>query len=349
MNPSISQKERIISLDIIRGLALFGILLINVGAFKVIIEGDPLPDYSGFNGIISLLITIIVEKKFFSIFSFLFGIGLYIFASRAERRGDKPKLRMVRRLLVLLLLGIVHVFIFWGTILPIYAIVGLFLIPFYGAEITTVKKWLVSFVTIYVVSLIVKFFLPTIIIVSSILDFFSNDIILIFIMFLAGFLTAKAGWLLQIKELSKQIKWIQNVTFVLFIVSSLCIWYAHLSDYNNEKLVVELGVIPTTMFYLSTLFLLLENKRIEKLMKPIARVGQMAFTNYIAQSIIGTMIISLIGLGVVSPKDVVYIAILIFVIQIIFSNIWFKFFPIGPLEKVWRYMTYGKKKYNNKV
>lgn len=68
MNPSISQKERIISLDIIRGLALFGILLINVGAFKVIIEGDPLPDYSGFNGIISLLITIIVEKNSFLFF-----------------------------------------------------------------------------------------------------------------------------------------------------------------------------------------------------------------------------------------------------------------------------------------
>lgn len=70
MNPSISQKERIISLDIIRGLALFGILLINVGAFKVIMEGDPLPDYSGINGIIHSLIIIFVQKKFFSIFPF---------------------------------------------------------------------------------------------------------------------------------------------------------------------------------------------------------------------------------------------------------------------------------------
>lgn len=47
MNPSISKKDRIISLDIIRGIALFGILLINVGAYKIIIEGQPLPDYSG--------------------------------------------------------------------------------------------------------------------------------------------------------------------------------------------------------------------------------------------------------------------------------------------------------------
>lgn len=344
MNPSITQKERIISLDIIRGLALFGILLINVGAFIVITEGGALPDYSGVNGIISTLITILVEKKFFSIFSFLFGVGLYIFASRAESRGDKPTLRMVRRLLALLLLGIVHFFIFWGTILPIYSIVGLMLIPFYATKVATVKKWFVGIVTIYVFSLIVKVFFPTIKIVSPILDFFSNDFILIFIMFLAGFLTAKSGWLVQIKELSKQIRLIQMITFVLFIISSICIWYAEQSGYNNMKLFVELGVIPTTLFYLSTLFLMLENKRIEKVLKPIARVGQMAFTNYIAQSIIGTIIISLIGLEVVSPKDAVYIAIMIYVIQIIFSNIWFKFFPMGPLEKVWRYMTYGKKR-----
>lgn len=70
MNPSISQKERIISLDIIRGLALFGILFINVGAFKVIMEGDPLPNYSGINGIIHSLIIIFVQKSSFLFFPF---------------------------------------------------------------------------------------------------------------------------------------------------------------------------------------------------------------------------------------------------------------------------------------
>ena len=69
----------------------------------------------------------------------------------------------------------------------------------------------------------------------------------------------------------------------------------------------------------------------------------MAFTNYVAQSIIGTAIISIIGLEVVSPKDILYIAVLIYFIQIIFSTIWFKFFSMGPLEKVWRLMTYGTK------
>ena len=68
MNSSITQKERIVSLDIIRGLALFGILFINVAAYQMIVEGGPMPDYSGINGIINTLIDIFIEKKFFSIF-----------------------------------------------------------------------------------------------------------------------------------------------------------------------------------------------------------------------------------------------------------------------------------------
>ncbi|MFJ7971565.1 DUF418 domain-containing protein [Psychrobacillus sp. NPDC096389] len=344
MNQSISQKERIISLDIIRGLALLGILLINVGAYKIIIEGQAQPDYSGINGVISTLIAIIVEKKFFSIFSFLFGAGLYIFASRAETRGDNPKKRMVRRLLTLLLLGIIHFFIFWGTILPVYAIVGVFLIPFYRTKVGTIKKWLIGMTTIHLVSLILKNFMPFPKPFLPVLNFFSNDLVLIFIMFLAGFLTAKTGWLTQIQELSKKIRWIQTGTFLLFISFSLWIWNASQGGDNDVDILIALGTIPTTLFYLSTLFLLLENKYVLKLLNPISSVGQMAFTNYIAQSIIGTLIISLIGLDVVSPKDIIYITILIYVIQIIYSVIWFKFFPMGPLEKVWRFMVYGKKK-----
>ena len=89
MNPSVTQKERIISLDIIRGLALFGILFINVGAYQVLIEGGPMPDYSGINGVIDTLINIFIEKKFFSIFSFLFGVGFYILGfNSCLLRGD---------------------------------------------------------------------------------------------------------------------------------------------------------------------------------------------------------------------------------------------------------------------
>lgn len=342
MNPSITQKERIISLDIIRGIALLGILFINVGAFKIVIEGGPMPNYSGINGVIDILIDIFIEKKFFSIFSFLFGIGFYIFASRAESRGDKPRLRFFRRLMALLLLGIMHIFIFWGSILAIYAIIGLFLIPFYHAKISIIGKWLGVIISLHIISNLIMLYVSDIGILTNIIAFLANDVIAIFIMFLSGFLAAKAEWIRHISKWSKQIKWIQAGTLPLFIGFSIWIWFSSQAKSQSLDTIISLGVLPTTLFYLSTLFLILENKLIAKFLQPIARVGQMAFTNYVAQSIIGLVIISVLGLEAVSPNDIIIISVLIYALQIIFSVIWFKYFKMGPLEKVWRFMTYGR-------
>ncbi|MGE8034679.1 DUF418 domain-containing protein [Lysinibacillus sp. NPDC093692] len=348
MNPSVPQKERIVSLDIIRGLALFGILFINVAAYQVIMEGGPMPDYSGVNGIIDTLIDIFIEKKFFSIFSFLFGVGFYIFTSRAEARGDKPKWRFARRLLALLLIGIVHIFVFWGSILAMYAVIGFLLIPFYHAKILTISKWLFAIITVHILCILGQILIPNQEAFSIVFGLLGNDAITIFIMFLTGFLVAKADWISHVSEYSKQIKWLQFVTFPLFVGISIWIWFASQSEDQSLQLIIGLGVIPTTYFYLACLFLLLENKKIAKLLKPIGRVGQMAFTNYLAQSFIGLAIMSAMGLEVVSPSDVVIIASITFVIQIIFSVIWFKFFKMGPFEKLWRFMTYGRKAVPNK-
>jgi len=103
-----------------------------------------------------------------------------------------------------------------------------------------------------------------------------------------------------------------------------------------------LSTIPAVLLYASSLFLLMEHERIRSFFQPLARVGQMALTNYVAQSFLGSLIISFMGLETVSPVNVVWIACLIFLVQIIYSNLWFKFFAMGPMEKVWRFMTYGK-------
>ena len=343
MNPSVTQKERIVSLDIIRGLALFGILFINVGAYLVLIEGGPMPDMSGINGIIDSLIDIFIEKKFFSIFSFLFGIGFYIFASRAEARGDKPRKRFARRLLALFLIGIIHIFLFWGSILVIYAVIGFLLLPFYSVKISTICKWLFTIILLHVLAILGQMYMPNNAILSAVYGVVGNDTVAIFIMFLSGFLVAKAGWVGHIGEHAQKIKRVLYSTCPFFIGFSLWIWFATQADDQQIQSIMGLGVVPTTYFYLSCLFLLLENKQIAKLLQPIGRVGQMAFTNYLAQSFIGTAIISLMGLQVVSPSEIVIIASITFIIQIIFSVIWFKFFSIGPFEKLWRFMTYGKK------
>lgn len=343
MNPSIPQKERITALDIIRGLALFGILFINIKGYIILMEGTEIPVYTGINEVIDTLILIFVEKKFFSIFSFLFGVGFTIFASRAEKRGDKPLRRFARRLLAMLLIGIVHVLFFWGTILPFYALLGFFLLPFYRAKVKTISKWLAGITGVYLLALIVKLtggFASF----SNVLNSVGADSTLIFIMFLAGFLAAKADLIRQVSEWKKQIRLVVMGMLPIVVGFSIWIWFASQNGADDLKLIVSLSTIPAVLFYVSSLFLLMEHERIRSFFQPVARVGQMALTNYVAQSFLGSLIISLMGLETVSPVNVVLIACLIFFVQIIYSNLWFKFFAMGPLEKVWRFMTYGKQK-----
>jgi len=342
-NPSITQQERIAALDMIRGLALFGILFINAGAYKVIVEGTPMPDYTGLNGIISSLIDIFVEKKFFSMFSFLFGAGFYIFASRAESRGDKPRLRFARRLLALLLLGIIHFLFFWGSILAVYAVIGFLLIPFYRVKASTTARWLGALIFIHIISLLLDIFSPEIRGFSQVTAFAGNDAAAIFIMFLSGFLAAKARWISRPNDFSKQMRTVRLVSLPCFIGISIWTWYASQGHDPHMDNIIALGAIPAAYFYLASLFQLLQHDRIAKYFRPIARVGQMALTNYWAQSFIGLAIISFMNLETVSPVHIVIISVLTFTIQILYSVVWFQFIPMGPLEKVWRFMTYGRK------
>ncbi|GED67984.1 membrane protein [Brevibacillus reuszeri] len=343
MNPSIPQKERIVSLDIIRGLALFGILFINVKGYILLTEGMDIPVNNGINAVIDTLINIFVEKKFFSIFSFLFGVGFYIFASRAEKRGDKPLRRFSRRLLTLFVIGVVHVFLFWGTILPAYALIGFLLLPFYRAKVATGSKWLVAITGVYLLALIWKLTgAPSSL--ASVLDAIVADSTLIFLMFLAGFLAAKSDLIKRVGEWKNQIRLVAIGSLPVVAGFSIWTWFAAQSGADELNLIVSLGTVPAVLFYLSSLFLLLEHEQIRSLFTPVSRVGQMALTNYVAQSLIGSLIISIMGLETVSPVNVVIIACLIFIVQIIFSTLWFKFFTMGPLEKMWRFMTYGKQK-----
>ncbi|MGA5662774.1 DUF418 domain-containing protein [Bacillus bombysepticus] len=345
MNSIINSKNRIISLDIIRGFALLSILFINIPAFQLVVEGSSAPtNYSGIDEVIRILIDVIITKKFFSIFSFLFGVGFYIFASNAEKRGDNPKRRFARRLGTLFIISLFHIFIFFGSILPAYACIGLLLIPFYHASLSKIAKWLGGIASAYLFCIVIQLVNIKNEMVTSIAISMTTDSTLIFLMFLAGFGVSKAGWIRRIGGFKKQIMRIQLAMLPLVIGGSVWIWLASSANSDQVSLIIKLSSIPTVVLYLSTMFLLLENKTIAKLFTPIASVGKMALTNYVAQSIIAKVIFSFANIEIVSPTQTVWIALLIFTIQIIYTSIWFKFFKMGPLEKMWRTMTYGKKK-----
>jgi len=131
MGPLLPQ-ERIALLDILRGFAIFGILLVNMELFNsppyptegsgVVGTGDQLAEW---------LIRFFGEGKFYTLFSFLFGVGFSLQMARAASQGARFGPVYWRRLFVLLLIGLAHVLLVWaGDILVLYAVLGVPLLVF---------------------------------------------------------------------------------------------------------------------------------------------------------------------------------------------------------------------------
>jgi uncharacterized protein len=94
-------------------------------------------------------IYLFVEYKFFTIFSFLFGLGFIIFLQRAKHKTDRPIRLYVRRLLFLFVLGLIHTYLIWsGDILLPYAMIGFLLIFFYHKSAKTMLTWAVGLLVV---------------------------------------------------------------------------------------------------------------------------------------------------------------------------------------------------------
>ncbi|GIV70042.1 DUF418 domain-containing protein [Caldilinea sp.] len=144
--------ERIQIIDVLRGFALFGILLVNMAIFshpfQSILFPTP-PDTPWHDRFALWLIHFLGEGKFYSLFSLLFGLGMVLQMERIESRGRRFVPLYARRLLVLLLIGVVHAFLIWpGDILIIYALLGFPLLLFRKAKPRTLLIWVVALLVI---------------------------------------------------------------------------------------------------------------------------------------------------------------------------------------------------------
>ncbi|WP_420572735.1 DUF418 domain-containing protein [Kordia sp.] len=109
--------------------------------------------------------------------------------------------------------------------------------------------------------------------------------------------------------------------------------------------IMVLSDVAMGLFYLWAIGWLYYKTKWNKILLPLKYVGRMALTNYIMQSFIGLILFSSIGFKLyetLSPSKTFLTAILVFVFQIIFSKIWLKYFRFGPLEWIWRCLTYRK-------
>ena len=138
----VAVNERIASLDVLRGFALFGILLMNMEAFSgpmdLSFTGID-PHWLGRDYWADAFVYIFVQGKFFTLFSLLFGAGFAVMAQRAAIAGRDFTRFYLRRSLGLLIIGVLHALLLWsGDILVAYALLSLVLLAFREAP----RSWL---------------------------------------------------------------------------------------------------------------------------------------------------------------------------------------------------------------
>jgi uncharacterized protein len=138
LNTPVSLQERIGSIDVLRGVAVLGILLMNSVSFSMVLAAYENPavyeDLSGGGWWTWLTLHLFADQKFMSIFSILFGAGVCIFMERAEAKARDAWQLQLSRMGWLLFIGLLHAYLIWyGDILVSYAIAGV--------AIALVRNW----------------------------------------------------------------------------------------------------------------------------------------------------------------------------------------------------------------
>ncbi|MCU5177432.1 DUF418 domain-containing protein [Bacillus toyonensis] len=376
MTQNLTQGERIHSIDIIRGIAVLGIFLVNWPIIAGIDSRDLSGVYEGLDSYIRLIYDMFIQTKFYTIFSFLFGLGFYIFMTRAEAKTDRPKTLFVRRLLILLLFGFLHYVLLWdGDILHTYAIAGFFLFLFYKREPRTILIWAIALLSIFQFLILIAsisvalmskaelgFSLPVMPLedwVSQIQNrfhaFYADGIVLNITMlpetvglFLLGLYAGKKDIFRRTKEVDTKLKKWQIITFIL----TLPMWFFMVRYFLSKPFYEPIYMQAFTMFsgktlfifYIFTLMRLLQKEKWQTLLRPFQYVGRMALTNYISHTI-GTLLVFelLFKNDYLAPLWVgPLFCISFYTLQIFISRWWLSHYQYGPLEYIWRLGTYGK-------
>lgn len=174
---------------------------------------------------------------------------------------------------------------------------------------------------------------------------------------LAFFLIGMAffKWRILTGERTKRFYWIMMIAgycigtllsyWMLRTIVHLKFDTTHLADsvpinfYQERRLFQAMG-------HMSLIILLYKYGIFTTLLRWLARVGQMAFSNYLIQSIIGAVVFYGFGFGLFGKMqryEYYFVVLAIWIGQIIFSNVWLKYYRFGPFEWLWRSLTYWKK------
>jgi uncharacterized protein len=174
-------------------------------------------------------------------------------------------------------------------------------------------------------------------------------------MFLIGYVLGRSDFYKNIMQYKKLVYWIIGIGLIIGLPANY--FLAHyistaMGDYFQLKqkglyqtIFYALGVVPLAMAYVGIFMLCFQKEACKKMMSVLAPVGKMAFSNYILQSLVGNFVFLGAGLGYMGQVGPVYFTLFgigFFILQIIMSTIWLRYFNYGPVEWIWRSATYKK-------
>lgn len=387
-NPT-AGRERIVSLDILRGFALLGIALVNVFGFNASFFNfggfyGSLPDPAEAN-LYHILISLCADKFIF-IYSFLFGYGFYLLYEkfREERQWFARFYR--RRMMYLALFGVVHVILLWaGDILLPYALGGILLFFFRNIRsgiLVVIGLFFYFFIGIWLMLDIIVplpdaltsactgcladardvyptsgYFGCLFLRIKEYAAFRSINLFYylpkVIGVFVFGYLASRH----KLHEMtSKNLKSFALIAIGTGIVATVFyFWYETFvfsvvpedSPFMNAVYMsaYELTNIFMGGFYILLILLLSSIPVTSRFLKFFSWPGRMSLTNYLLQSVIFSVIMYGWGFGKFgsqSPSDFIWYPVIIFVAQVFISYLWLRKFRQGPLERIWRKLSYRR-------
>ena len=361
----VRESGRITSLDLIRGVAVLGILLMNAVYFKL--GSAPYFNLSAggsetlLDWAVGILGEVFVDQKFMGLFSLLFGAGMILFIDRASERGRRAVLLNLWRNTLLLVIGILHFTLWEGDVLTAYAISSVFLIALRKLP----NRALISLgVVVFTLSV------ATALLAQNIADTTdaslsglwtpgeTSDQEIIVLPFMLGYLLRALGLILVgaglypagfmnggLPAKTYRLTAIVGLAVGLPLTAAGVIITA-VNDYSREVAFIgqtpnTLGSIPASLGYMS-LIILWNNRADSWLKRRLRAVGRMALTNYLTQTLLGLLALEVLlgNVDFVNRGAVLVFVFAVWALQLWCSQAWLSRFLFGPAEWLWRVATY---------
>jgi len=353
----VAPMDRLAAIDVLRGLALFGVMAINlVFEFRVSIFERFLPPTEAASPLDRAVETFLIramDSKAFALFSLLFGVGLAI---QFDRLADNRRtVLLLRRLTVLLAIGLAHLIVVWnGDILTEYALAGFVALPFLFGP-----RWLLAASGLLFVGLYLT--LPPLMSlpdpawmadhVRAARHLYGTGGLMDVLVFRIGELAAIAP--LHVAVFPR--------TLALFLLGAF-VWRTGVLRRASESrgllfsvaiaglaLAIiaagsKLAAVTLALGYGALIIGLMSNQFGSRLLAWAAPLGRMAFTNYLAQSLIFGWVFYGYGLGLfgrLGAAAALGFGVAVYAAQAVISQWWLKWHNFGPVEWLWRRLMYG--------